>query len=141
MGVAPVRPSVMTAKLKLVKPTGEPPPRKLGAHGGALWRSVLAEYRLEDAAGVAMLAQAVRRARPCGAQENSPTVGWTHKVHGIGSGPRIIKLSYQEGKDNQSKPLYHRTLLVLGRQLLLPRGRNALARKIAARTKPASKKF
>ena len=34
------------------------PPRKLGEHGLALWRSVMAEYAIQDAGGVEMLCQA-----------------------------------------------------------------------------------
>jgi hypothetical protein len=55
-----------TTKLKVAK-AGEPP-RKLGAHGGALWRAVMAEYQIEDSAGLAMLAQAciaLDRAEQC----------------------------------------------------------------------------
>lgn len=46
--------------LKLVEtaPTLSAPPRKLGKHGTALWRSILAEYGVEDAGGVEMLLQA-----------------------------------------------------------------------------------
>jgi hypothetical protein len=50
----------MAAKLKLIK-QGSPasnPPRKLGKHGGQLWRSVIAEYVIEDCSGIEMLAQA-----------------------------------------------------------------------------------
>jgi phage terminase small subunit len=43
-------------KLKLVKDAA--PPRKLGTHGGALWKQVMAEYRITDAGGLAMLTQA-----------------------------------------------------------------------------------
>jgi P27 family predicted phage terminase small subunit len=56
--------------LKLVKPaTGSnDPPRKLGAHGTQLWNSVIAEYGIEDCAGVEMLllaCQALDRAERC----------------------------------------------------------------------------
>jgi hypothetical protein len=36
----------------------EAPPRPLGKHGQALWRSIQAEYRVADAGGIEMLAQA-----------------------------------------------------------------------------------
>jgi hypothetical protein len=55
-----------TTRLKLVKAAESP--RKLGAHGGALWKAVLAEYQIEDSAGLAMLAQAciaLDRAEQC----------------------------------------------------------------------------
>jgi hypothetical protein len=39
-------------------PTGNAPPRKLGEHGMALWRSVTAEYRVADVAGREILAGA-----------------------------------------------------------------------------------
>jgi hypothetical protein len=54
------------AKLKVVKTSD--PPRKLGAHGGALWRAVMSEYQIEDSAGLTMLAQAcivLDRAEQC----------------------------------------------------------------------------
>jgi phage terminase small subunit len=38
--------------------TGPQPSRPLGAHGQALWRRVLGEYDVSDAAGVEMLTQA-----------------------------------------------------------------------------------
>jgi hypothetical protein len=46
--------------LTLVSPgsTGAGPPRPLGQHGTALWNAVTAEYRIEDAGGVELLAQA-----------------------------------------------------------------------------------
>jgi hypothetical protein len=34
------------------------PPRKLGEHGGKLWRSVTSEYPVEDIGGIELLAQA-----------------------------------------------------------------------------------
>jgi glycine/D-amino acid oxidase-like deaminating enzyme len=37
--------------------TGPQPSRPLGAHGQALWRRVMAEYAIDDAAGVEMLTQ------------------------------------------------------------------------------------
>jgi hypothetical protein len=44
----------------LIEPdaTGSKPPRPLGTHGLQLWRSVMAEYRIEDRGGIEMLAQA-----------------------------------------------------------------------------------
>jgi hypothetical protein len=50
--------------LTLVGPasTGASPPRPLGAHGMALWRSVTGEYRIEDAAGIEFLTQACQAA-------------------------------------------------------------------------------
>src|SRR3954470_9153826 len=63
----------MTKKpaLKLVPstpPTGHQPPRTLGEHGSNLWRSVHAEYGIEDAGGIELLAQAcsaLDRAEEC----------------------------------------------------------------------------
>jgi hypothetical protein len=37
---------------------GDQPPRQLGSHGIALWRTVLAEYQIDDVGGREMLAQA-----------------------------------------------------------------------------------
>ena len=60
----------MAAKLKVVSTSD--PPRKLGAHGGALWRAVMG--RVSDRRqrpGLAMLAQAciaLDRAEQCRAQ-------------------------------------------------------------------------
>src|SRR5215469_10430281 len=34
------------------------PPRKLGAHGSSLWQSIQSEYKIDDAAGRELLAQA-----------------------------------------------------------------------------------
>jgi hypothetical protein len=56
--------------LKLVetRPEVSSPPRKLGKHGLALWRSVTAEYGVEDAGGIEMLTQACQaldRAEAC----------------------------------------------------------------------------
>ena len=34
------------------------PPRKLGRHGTELWRTVMAEYSIEDPGGIELLAQA-----------------------------------------------------------------------------------
>jgi len=47
-------------ELKIVgapQPTGTQPPRKLGAHGMALWQTVQAEYEIEDVGGVETLSQ------------------------------------------------------------------------------------
>ena len=38
--------------------SGPPPPRKLGRHGMALWRTVQREYCIEDPGGIELLAQA-----------------------------------------------------------------------------------
>lgn len=60
-----------TKKLKLVQSdlSGVPaPPRGLGQHGLALWTAVQAEYAVEDAGGVELLAQAcaaLDRAEDC----------------------------------------------------------------------------
>jgi hypothetical protein len=59
----------MAVKLKLIKSAA--PPRKLGTHGGALWKAILAEYEIEDSGGLAMLAQAciaLDRAEQCRTQ-------------------------------------------------------------------------
>jgi hypothetical protein len=46
--------------LSIISPgaTDARPPRQLGEHGMQLWRSVLAEYQVDDVAGREMLAQA-----------------------------------------------------------------------------------
>jgi hypothetical protein len=46
--------------LSLVGPRGtdDQPPRPLGEHGAQLWRTVLAEYAVDDVAGRELLAQA-----------------------------------------------------------------------------------
>ena len=62
----------MARKLQIVQ-TGTPPPlpgppRKLGTHGLALWRSVHCEYLITDAGGIELLAlacQALDRAEEC----------------------------------------------------------------------------
>jgi hypothetical protein len=59
----------LATKLNVVKPVE--PPRKLGSHGGALWRSVMSEYDIVDSGGLVMLAQAciaLDRAEQCRAQ-------------------------------------------------------------------------
>lgn len=38
--------------------TGVSPPRKLGQHGLSLWNSVQTAYRIDDAGGIELLAQA-----------------------------------------------------------------------------------
>ena len=43
-------------------PTDGSPPRPLGEHGMALWRSVTGEYRVDDAAGIEFLTQACQAA-------------------------------------------------------------------------------
>jgi len=51
----PAKPS-----LKLVSsttPPGQQPPRKLGQHGLALWRTITSEYSITDAGGVEILMQ------------------------------------------------------------------------------------
>jgi hypothetical protein len=50
--------------LTLVGPdaTGSQPSRDLGRHGLALWRSVTAEYQIDDAGGIEMLTQACQAA-------------------------------------------------------------------------------
>lgn len=48
-------------KLELIRsdpPLTPAPPRPLGEHGTALWRSVTGEYGIEDAGGIELLAQA-----------------------------------------------------------------------------------
>lgn len=61
-------------KLKLVTPTQPQPgspPRPLGQHGMAFWRAVHAEYGVEDAGGLEILAQAcqaIDRAESCAAK-------------------------------------------------------------------------
>jgi hypothetical protein len=49
-------------------PSSPTPPRPLGKFGLALWRSIHAEYQLDDAAGIEMLltaCQALDRAEDC----------------------------------------------------------------------------
>ena len=63
----------MAKKLQLVPsdpPASPTPPRPLGKHGLALWRSIHSEYQLEDGGSLEMLAQAcasVDRAEGCAA--------------------------------------------------------------------------
>jgi hypothetical protein len=54
------RRSMVQSPLTVVDPaaTGIPPPRKLGPHGGELWRSIVAEYEVEDRASRELLCQA-----------------------------------------------------------------------------------
>ena len=58
-----------TLKLVPATPSKSPsPPRTLAEHGSNLWRSVHAEYGIEDAGGVELLAQAcsaLDRAEEC----------------------------------------------------------------------------
>jgi len=60
----------MAAKLSVVtdqQPTIKPP-RKLGRHGGRLWKTVMNEYQIDDAGGSEMLALACEqldRAQEC----------------------------------------------------------------------------
>jgi hypothetical protein len=57
----------MTARLKLIENTGGPP-RPLGKHGMALWRSIMAEFQIDDAAGIELLTlacQALDRSEAC----------------------------------------------------------------------------
>ena len=72
----------MAAKLALVKPVQpNAPPRQLGKHGMQLWRAVTAEYAIEDAGGVEMLAQACQaldRAEECSAQISRDGVTMRH---------------------------------------------------------------
>jgi hypothetical protein len=54
--------------LKLVETKSGGPPRPLGKHGTALWRSIRCEYDVTDAAGVELLClacQALDRAEAC----------------------------------------------------------------------------
>ena len=48
------------ARLSLVDPStiGIAPPRQLGEHGLALWNAVQGAYRIDDAGGIELLAQA-----------------------------------------------------------------------------------
>ena len=48
----------MTAKLKVVEMQPGGPPRPLGKHGMALWRSIMDEYAISDSGGVELLTQA-----------------------------------------------------------------------------------
>ena len=41
----------------LSTPTGPQPPRKLGEHGLTLWKTIMAEYGVEDSGGVEILLQ------------------------------------------------------------------------------------
>lgn len=66
----------MSASLKVVEPTAtvQPPPRKLGKAGAALWADVLAENDIGDAAGLQLLALAAEsldRAESCRSQIDS----------------------------------------------------------------------
>jgi hypothetical protein len=54
--------------LKLINKGGVQPPRPLGRPGMALWRSVVSEYEISDAAGIELLCQACQgldRAESC----------------------------------------------------------------------------
>jgi hypothetical protein len=58
----------MTTKGKRSTPAAPTPPRKLGEHGARLWGAIHADYGIEDAGGVEMLAlacQALDRAESC----------------------------------------------------------------------------
>jgi hypothetical protein len=58
----------MAPRLKLIESTAGGPPRPLGQHGMALWRSIQDEYEITDAAGVELLTlacQALDRAESC----------------------------------------------------------------------------
>ena len=53
---------------KMAAGTTSDPPTTLGETGTALWRSIMAEYRIEDSGGLAMLEQAccaADRAKEC----------------------------------------------------------------------------
>jgi hypothetical protein len=57
------KPHVMTCDQSGIKS-----PRKLGRHGGQLWKTVMNEYQIDDAGGLEMLAsacQALDRAERC----------------------------------------------------------------------------
>ena len=60
----------MVTKLQVVgdAPPAAKPPRKLGRHGENLWRTIMTEYRIEDAGGIDMLLSACQqldRAESC----------------------------------------------------------------------------
>jgi hypothetical protein len=58
----------MAAKLKLIDSSAGGPPRPLGQHGAALWRSIVTDYDISDAAGIELLClacQALDRAEAC----------------------------------------------------------------------------
>ena len=51
-------------ELKVVasgEPPGAQPSRKLGKHGGALWKAVMSEYQIIDSGGVEMLTAACQQ--------------------------------------------------------------------------------
>src|SRR5262245_25566162 len=58
----------MAPKLKLIDTTAGGPPRPLGKHGMALWRSIMDEYDISDTGGTELLClacQALDRAESC----------------------------------------------------------------------------
>lgn len=62
--------TLMVTKLQVVgdAPPAAKPPRKLGRHGENLWRTIMTEYRIEDAGGIEMLLSACQqldRAESC----------------------------------------------------------------------------
>ena len=65
----------MAGKLKLVETTPGGPPRPLGKHGMALWRSIVTEYDVTDAAGIELLCSVIRLA---------PTTRSSHRTGGGG---------------------------------------------------------
>jgi hypothetical protein len=68
------------------------PPRNLGEHGLALWRSILAEYAIDDVAGREMLAlacAALDTAEACAAQVAADGVVVRSKGGGIREHPSI----------------------------------------------------
>lgn len=61
------------SKIQILKAemAGRSPPRPLGIHGQALWEAIQAEYAVEDAGGLELLAQAcaaLDRAESCRAE-------------------------------------------------------------------------
>ena len=56
------------ASRKMAAGTPSDPPATLGEAGATLWRAIMAEYKIEDSGGLAMLEQACRaadRAKEC----------------------------------------------------------------------------
>ena len=68
--------------LKLIDKGG--PPRPLGKHGMALWRSIMDEYEISDGAGIELLCQACQgldRAEAC--REQIDQMGECGIVNGV----------------------------------------------------------
>jgi hypothetical protein len=76
----------MAAKFKLIDSSAGAPPRPLQQHGMALWRSIVTEYEVSDAAGRELLClacQALDRAEECRALIDKHGEAVIHKDTGV----------------------------------------------------------